>query len=126
MIEEDLVESLADLFLLDQQRDKLLALPRWGEKKVDNLLSSIQKTRESTTLSSLLFAMAIPGVGLTICKQLSKKYRSLSAIMRATESTLREDGFTANTTTALKEFFTDAEHRLLVEQLQEAGLFTEE
>ena len=126
MIEEDLVESLADLFLLDQQRDKLLALPRWGEKKVDNLLSSIQKTRESTTLSSLLFAMAIPGVGLTICKQLSKKYRSLSAIMRATESTLREDGFTANTTTALKEFFADAEHRLLVEQLQEAGLFTEE
>ena len=116
-----LVENFGDIFTLEERRAQMLELPRWGEKKVDNLLQSIQKTRENVTLSKVLFALAVPGVGQSICKQLSKKYKSsLPAIMEAHESTHRENGFSAAVSQSLVEFFADEENQEMVAELQKS------
>ena len=54
------VQTPADLFGLD--RDELVAMERMGEKSADNLLQSIERSRD-TTLARFLYGLGIRDVG---------------------------------------------------------------
>ena len=60
LLENNLVTSFDELFTL--KRGDLLALPRFAEQSVDNLLISIEKAR-NITLPRLLTSLSIPQVG---------------------------------------------------------------
>ncbi|MFA6602145.1 MAG: NAD-dependent DNA ligase LigA [Candidatus Paceibacterota bacterium] len=59
-LEAGLISSFEDIFAL--KKGDLLALPRFAEKSVDNLLEAIEKARE-VTLPRFLTALSIPQVG---------------------------------------------------------------
>ena len=82
------LHTFADIFQLREHRDKLLALDRMGEKKVDNLLAGIEAAK-SRGLSRVLAGMGIRHVGDGTSKLLAKQFKDLDALLAASEEQLR-------------------------------------
>lgn len=74
------VRDPADLFTL--KLEDLLQLERFGEKKAQNLLDAIEKSKHCD-LASFLFALGIPNTGITTTRALAEHFRSLDAVRAA-------------------------------------------
>lgn len=83
------VESPADLYTLT--REQLLTLDGVKEKKADNVLAAIEKSRD-VTLAKFIMALGIPAVGKRTAADLAARYGTLDAFVGAdTESLLAVD-----------------------------------
>lgn len=80
LLEQGLISSFDDIFTL--KRGDLLALPRFAEKSVDNLLVSIEKSRK-VSLARLLASLSIPQVGEETAFDIAKHFGSIEKIMEA-------------------------------------------
>jgi len=80
LLEEGLITTFDDIFTL--KKGDLLSLPRFAEKSVDNLLSSIEKARK-VTLARLLASLSIPQVGEETAYDLAKHFGSIEKIQNA-------------------------------------------
>ncbi len=80
LLENKLITSFADIFAL--RRGDLLALPRFAEKSVDNLLVAIEKAKQ-VTLPRLLTALSVPQVGEETAYDLAEHFGSVEEIRRA-------------------------------------------
>jgi DNA ligase (NAD+) len=80
LLEHNLIQTPPDIFTL--QKGDLLDLPRFAEKSVDNLLESVEKARE-ITLSRLITALSIDGVGEETAILISNEFGSLDKIKKA-------------------------------------------
>ena len=60
LLNANLISTYDDIFTL--KKGDLLALPRFAEKSVDNLLTSVEKAK-NVTLSRLIISLSIPNVG---------------------------------------------------------------
>lgn len=76
------LNSFADIFKLKDHRDKLLAIDRMGEKKVDNLLAGIEDAK-SRGLAKVLSGLGIRHVGESTSKLLAKRYKNLDELLAA-------------------------------------------
>lgn len=62
-----------DIYHLDVERDKMMKLDGFGEKSVKNLLTSINKST-NTTLDRFIYALSIPLIGRSASKTISKYF----------------------------------------------------
>jgi DNA ligase (NAD+) len=76
------LNTFADIFRLGQHRERLLALDRMGEKKVENLLAGIEGAR-SRGLARVLGGMGIRHVGTSTAKALARTFGDLNALLAA-------------------------------------------
>lgn len=60
LLDQGLITTFADIFTLE--KGDLLALPRFGEKSADNLLTAIEK-RRSIPLDRFIVGLSIPNIG---------------------------------------------------------------
>lgn len=81
------LKSLADLYRLN--KEELLTLEKFSDKKSDNLLNAIEKSK-NCDLSSFIFALGIPNVGKKTAKDLVKRFKNLETIQKATQEELIE------------------------------------
>lgn len=79
------VRDPADLYALTY--DQLIQLDRFGEKKANNLLEALQRSKDCD-LSAFLFALGIPNTGKTTTKVLAEYFGSLEKLMAATAEEL--------------------------------------
>ncbi len=86
LVAMDRIASPADLFSLD--KDQLIVMERMGEKSADNLLDSIEKSKQ-TTLSRFLYGLGIREVGEATAGSLAGHYGKLTAIVEADEESLQ-------------------------------------
>lgn len=70
LIDRGFVRDFADLYRLAEHRQALEALERFGKDSVDNLLSSIEESR-NCRMSNVLTAIGIPNVGKNNAKLLA-------------------------------------------------------
>ncbi|MBF0400359.1 MAG: NAD-dependent DNA ligase LigA [Magnetococcales bacterium] len=87
LVEEGLVQNLADIFTLSEHRERLIGLERLGEKSVDNLLLAIELSKQRH-LGQFLFALGIRDVGETIAHNLARHFGTLSQLMLADREAL--------------------------------------
>ncbi len=80
LVDNGLVLGRPDIFTLE--RGDLLALPRFAEKSVDNLLASIDKARH-VELSRLITSLAIPQVGEETAYDLAEHFGSIEKLSAA-------------------------------------------
>ncbi|MBU1089756.1 NAD-dependent DNA ligase LigA [Patescibacteria group bacterium] len=73
LIENSLVEDVADLFLLT--KDELLSLPLFQNQRAENLLSSLQKAKK-VRLEKLLFGLGIRFVGEVATAEIAKEFQN--------------------------------------------------
>lgn len=77
LIEHKLIEDQADIFYL--KPEPLLELEGFAEKKVQNLMDSIERAKQRP-LSQLLTSLGIDGVGSTVANLLVSHFDSLDAL----------------------------------------------
>lgn len=80
-----MVQDPSDLY--DLTPDVLKSLDNWGDKSTDNLLKSIDASR-NVPFHRFLYAIGIPYVGETTAKYLASHFGSLDNLRNATEEVL--------------------------------------
>lgn len=114
------VRSAADLYSLD--REKLVALKGFGEKKADKLFAELEKSKDCE-LDAFLFAIGIPNIGKKTAYDLMAHFGTLEALMGATEQELVDiEDVGEIVASSITEYFVDEENRRFVNRLLEAGV----
>ena len=123
-VEEKVVSSVADLYQL--QKGDLLNLEGFAEKKVENLLSAIEASR-TRSLSRLINALGIRGVGETVASDLARRFRNLDALLDAKPAELEEmEGIGPNIAAAIVDWVSTPSNQKLMQRLRQAGVWPEE
>lgn len=78
------VKAIPELYKL--QKEKLLVLEKFGEKKAQNLINSLENSK-NCSLDSFIYALGIPNVGKKTAKDLANRFKNLENI----ESAVYED-----------------------------------
>ncbi len=87
LVEAGLVQDVSDLYALDRQA--LVALEGFGEKRADNLLQALDRSREQP-LWRVLAGLGIQGVGTQVAQLLARALGSMDALLQVREETLTE------------------------------------
>lgn len=114
-LEQKLIEDFADIFTL--KRNELLALPRFAEKSVDNLLSAIEKAKK-VTLARLLIGLSIEHVGEETARDIAKHFVTLEKVRDATLIELEAiDGVGTVVAESVHAWFRDVENKKVLARL---------
>ena len=73
LIYNNLIKNFRDIYHLKEHVGKLCTLDGMGKKSVENLLNSIEKSRD-VKLENFIAALGIPNIGLSAAKAISKKF----------------------------------------------------
>ncbi|MGJ5713317.1 NAD-dependent DNA ligase LigA [Staphylococcus auricularis] len=87
LYENEVIKDVADIYYLT--KDDLLPLERMGEKKVANLLSAIDASRENS-LERLLFGLGIRHLGAKASQTIAEKYETMDRLLEVSEEELVE------------------------------------
>ena len=120
LYDNGLVRTVADLY--DLQAAQLAPLPRLGEKSAENIIRSIERSKQ-VPFPRVLFGLGIRFVGETTAKYLADHFRSLDAVTGASREELVEaDEVGGRIADAIIEYFADPANRAIIERLRQAGL----
>ena len=98
----------------------------FAEKKVSNLLSAIEKSK-NTTLDRLIFALGIPNIGKKASKQLSDEFKTLDGVMNATyDDLISLEDFGDIMANGFVQYWADEKHRADIEDLIASGIKIQE
>lgn len=118
----DLLKDVADIYHLHEHRETLLTIEKMGEKSVQNLIDSIEKSKK-TTLAAFIYALGIRGVGETTARMLANTFQSLEALQAADLDTLKKTPDVGDITAEWILDFFQAPHNLdVVQRLVAAGV----
>jgi len=122
LMEHNLIKNIEDLYYLHEKRAALLQLDNFKDKSVDNLLQSIEASKQND-LGRLLFGFGIRNIGAKAAKTLAEHYSDIHELFQATVEKLQEiDDFGAIMAESVVQFFAQDQTRDIVERLQTAGV----
>ncbi len=120
LVDAGLVRTLPELYRLGIA--KLSALERMADKSAANLLAALEASKP-TTLARFIYALGIRQVGETTAKDLARHFGSLDRLMDApVDELLQVPDVGPVVAQAIRQFFEQAHHREVVEQLRAAGI----
>ena len=120
LIEKNIIKDPSDLYCLDPE--KLLNLERMGEKSVENLMNSIEKSRH-VNAHSFLFALGIRHLGEKGARLLIEKFYDFNKIRAASFDTLMKiDGIGSEIAGSVVDFFLALENIRMVDSLLSSGI----
>lgn len=114
------IKSIADLYRI--KKDDLLNLDKFAEKKAQNLINAIEKSKKCD-LSSFIYSLGIPNVGKKTATDLVKRFKTLNNIQKAKEEELMAvpdiGGIVAK---SILEFFKEEKIVSSINELLELGV----
>ena len=120
LVDAGVVKTLPDLYKLGLTA--LLTLDRMADKSAQNILSALQKSKQ-TTLPRFLFGLGIRHVGEATAKDLARHFGSLDRVMDASvEQLLKVNDVGPVVAQSLRTFFDQPHNREVVDQLRACGL----
>ncbi|MCM8795838.1 MAG: NAD-dependent DNA ligase LigA [Candidatus Omnitrophica bacterium] len=120
LVEQGLVRDFADIYFL--KKDDILKLELFKDKKTDNLLRAIEKSK-TQPLSRLLYALGIRHVGEKAAYVLAKHFKSIDNLIKAKTQdfdAIYEVGMVM--AESIVKFFKQDSIRQLIKKLKEAGI----
>jgi DNA ligase (NAD+) len=124
LVARGLVHDVADLY--DLTVATLVELERLAEKSAQNLIDAIAASKRDVSLSRLLGALGIPGVGRALATELAAHFGSLDALEQASPETLLEmSGIGATLANGIHAWFADEHNRELLRKLRRRGVMPE-
>lgn len=122
LLEENIITGIADIYDLHTKKSRLLALERWGEKSVNNLLANIEKSK-NRSFANVLYALGIRFIGEGGAKVLAGHFKSLDSLIEADLDTLTSVNEIGNKMAeSVINFFSDKAELEIIERLKAAGL----
>lgn len=120
LYEAGLVKDSADLYAL--RVGDLLQLERWAEKSAQNLMESLE-TSKQVPFERVLYALGIRYVGETVAKRLALSFHSMEALEQASfESLVAVDEIGERIAQSVQAYFADKRNQAIVKRLKEQGL----
>jgi DNA ligase (NAD+) len=121
-LDEGLIRNLADVYRLADERDALLALDRFGQKKVDNLLAGIEGSKRRP-FEHLLVGLNIRHVGGTVARLLARHFGDMAALRAASEAEISAvTGVGPIIAAAVEQWFANERNAALVDELAALGV----
>lgn len=120
MVEKGLIRDAADLYYLT--KTDILKLERFAEKSAQNIIDSIEKSR-NTTLPRLIYALGIRDVGEHTAKLLANSFGTLDALRKVKYEDLieiREIG--PEMAKSIIAFFEEERNLKLIDKLVKGGV----
>ncbi len=116
------IKSISDIYLLSNHKEDLIELEGFGEKSVNNLLNSIENSKNNS-LEKVLFALGIRHVGKKTAKIIAKKYKTIDNLINASEEELTSvNDIGEIIAKSIKEYLSDSNNLNLIEDLKKLGL----
>jgi len=123
LVAAGMVKDVADLYTLN--RESLLQLDGFADKKADNLLQAIAESKRQS-LARLITALGIRGVGEVVAADLAKSYRNLDALANTSLAELQNiEGIGPNIAQAIVDWFEREANRKVLQDLHAAGVWPE-
>jgi len=120
LVEIGMIRDVADIYYLD--RDKLLALEGFQEKKVNNLLHGIEASKARPP-HRFLIGLGIRYVGSVVALLLIRQFGGIDELAAATQEQLEEiEGIGPNTAVSITTWFSLPRNQQLLEKFRRAGL----
>ncbi len=120
LLDQGLVKDLADVYALD--REQLLALEGFAQKKVDALLAGVEKSK-TQPFERLLVGLNIRHVGGTVARVLARHFGTLHELRGATEEQIAAvEGVGPTIAQAVAQFFANPRNAALVDKLAASGV----
>jgi DNA ligase (NAD+) len=117
-----LIQTIADLYELKNKRAAMLALDRFAEKSVDNLIAGIESSKNNA-FEKVLFGLGIRYVGETVAKKLAAHFRTIDALMQADfESLILVDEIGERIAESVLQYFSNPAQVQQINKLKQAGL----
>ncbi len=117
-----IITRIEDIYSLKDKKEDLIELEGFGNKSVDNLLTSIEASKNNS-LERLLFAIGIPGIGAKTAKVLAKKYDNIDNLMNASlEELTNIKDIGAILANNIINFFADPKNQELINNLKDIGI----
>jgi DNA ligase (NAD+) len=114
------VKDPGDVYKLT--REQLAQLPGFADKRIDNLLSAIEGSKDRP-LWRLLVGLNIPHVGIHVAQVLARAFGSIDAIAKASvEEIDAVPEIGPEIARSVHEWFHDRQNRTLIEKLRKAGV----
>jgi DNA ligase (NAD+) len=120
LVEKDLVRTPADLYALSPS--DLAGLERMAEKSAANLLSALDRSRQ-TTLERFIYALGIRNVGETTARDFARHFGDLGPLLEASaERLLQVADVGPVVARSVRQFFDEEHNRKVIAELQRAGV----
>ena len=120
----DFVKTISDIYLLKNHRQDLFELEGYGEKSIQKLLDSIEKSKENS-LEKLIFGLGISNVGSKTAKVLAAHFDTLEKLEQASEETLQKiPDIGKIIAKSIVSYFDELETKEMLEKLKEYGVNT--
>ncbi|MDX2346035.1 MAG: NAD-dependent DNA ligase LigA [Legionella sp.] len=120
LVDADLLEDVSSLYALDMHAVE--ALPRMGLKSAENLVQSLEKSKQ-TTFARFLYALGISSIGEASARALTDAFPSIELLSSASEEVLmnlKDIGPVA--AEAITHFFAQAHNQAVIHKLVERGI----
>lgn len=120
LFEELDIKSIPDLYRI--KKEDLLNLERFGDKKAQNLMDAIEKSKYCD-LPSFVYALGIPNVGKKTSTDLAKKFKSLNSLIKADfEELISVEDIGDIVAKSIIEFFSDEKILQSIDELLSLGI----
>lgn len=114
------IKSIADLYRIN--KEELLTLEKFGDKKADNLLKALENSKDCD-LAAFIYGLSIANVGKKTAKDLAKKFKTLDKIETATfEELVEVQDIGDIVAKAIVEFFSLEKSKEIISELLKLGI----
>ncbi len=120
LVDAGLIQEADQLYNL--KKEQLCALERFGERKAENLLAAIEKSKDCT-LAAFIYAVGIPNIGVKTARDLAARYPDIAALRAAPrDELLQMEDVGEIVADSIAGFFEDENNLHLVSALLAAGI----
>jgi len=121
-IELGKIKTIVDIYSLEKYREELENLEKMGQKSVDNLINSIESSK-NRDFSKVLYALGIPFVGKFNANLLTKTFKNIENLKnQSIENLLAVKGIGDKVAIAVNTFLNDENNWKIITDLQNIGL----
>ena len=116
------IKTYEDFYTLDKHKEDLMELEGYGSKKVNNLLTEIENSK-NLSLERLLFGLSIRHVGQKTADILARNFKNIDNLMNASVediAAVKDIGMTIAKSVA--KFFSEERNKELISHLKEFGV----
>jgi len=120
LAQEGLLKDIADIYFLE--REQLLGLEGFADKKVDNLLAAIEASKNQP-FDRFLIGLGIRYVGGTVARLITDNFSSIDLISRASQEELEViEGVGPRIAESVVEWFSRPANQALIKKFRRAGV----
>ena len=120
LVDKGLIKDSSDLYSLT--KEEILSLERFAEKSANNLIESIEKSKQ-VPFHRVLFAIGIRYVGETVAKTIASELKSIDNIKNASiEQLIEIDEIGERIALSITNYFKDEKNLEIIKKLKNAGV----